>query len=85
MGSIDEVIKQMKRNPHNVGFDDICRVCEYYFGAARRKGSHVIYKTPWQGDPRINIQDDKGKAKVYQVRQVPRALERLEVEHGGGN
>ena len=25
--------------------------------------SHRIYKTPWQGDPRINIQNHKGKAK----------------------
>ena len=25
--------------------------------------SHSIFKTPWVGDPRINIQDDKGKAK----------------------
>jgi len=29
-----------------------------------------IGKTPWQGDLRINIQNDKGKAKAYQVRQV---------------
>jgi hypothetical protein len=33
---------------------------------------------PWQGDPRINIQDDHGLAKPYQVRQVLRALARLE-------
>jgi hypothetical protein len=35
-------------------------------------------KTPWVGDPRINIQDDKGKAKAYQVRQVLLAIEKLE-------
>ena len=28
--------------------------------------------------PRINIQDNKGKAKVYQVRQVLQAIEKLE-------
>jgi hypothetical protein len=32
---------------------------------------------PWQGDPRVNIQNDKGKAKAYQVRQVVMAIERL--------
>jgi len=37
---------------------------------------------PWQGDPRVNIQDDKGKARAYQIRQVLRAVERMEVENG---
>ncbi|MGY8714156.1 MAG: toxin HicA, partial [Verrucomicrobiia bacterium] len=40
--------------------------------------SHRVYKTPWIGDPRVNIQNAKGKAKVYQVKQVIRAIERLE-------
>jgi hypothetical protein len=30
-----------------------------------------------QGDPRINIQNDKGKAKAYQVRQVLMAIDKL--------
>lgn len=37
-----------------------------------------MFKTPWVGDPRIDIQDDKGKAKAYQVRQVLLAIEKLE-------
>ena len=37
-----------------------------------------IYRTPWPGDPRVNIQDAKGMAKPYQVRQVVRAIEKLE-------
>lgn len=32
--------------------------------------SHVAFKAPRAGDPRINIQDDKSKAKARQVRQV---------------
>lgn len=44
--------------------------------------SHKVYKTPWRGDPRVNIQNDKGKAKVYQVRQVLKAIKRLEIENG---
>ena len=40
-----------------------------------------MYKTPWQGDPRVNIQNKKGKAKAYQVKQVLKAIERLEVEN----
>jgi hypothetical protein len=58
-------------------------VCDHFFGKARQeKSSHRIYQTPWQGDPRINIQNDKGKAKAYQVKQVLLAIEKLEVCYG---
>ncbi|MBN1643588.1 MAG: hypothetical protein JW856_02045 [Dehalococcoidales bacterium] len=67
----------MSENPKDVRFSDICKVCDYYFGEPRASGSHRIYKTPWQGDPRINIQDDNGKAKAYQVRQVLQAIKKL--------
>lgn len=82
MGSIEDIVQQMIRNPKNVRFADLCRVCEYYFGKGRQKSSHNIYKTPWRGDPRINIQNDKGKGKAYQVRQVLRAIEKLEAQRG---
>lgn len=39
--------------------------------------SHTVFKTPRQGDPRISLQDDSGKAKPYQVRQVLAALDKL--------
>ena len=39
-----------------------------------------VYRTPWAGDPRVNIQDDHGMAKPYQVRQVLAAIEKLEEE-----
>jgi hypothetical protein len=48
------------------------------FGNPRIRGSHHIFKTPWQGDPRINIQKDGNMAKAYQVRLVLSALEKLE-------
>ena len=83
MAKITDIIERMKQNPKDVRFSDLCKVCEFYFGEARQDGSsHRVYKTPWQGDPRVNIQDNKGKAKAYQVKQVLRAIERLEVEHG---
>jgi len=34
------------------------------------------------GKPRVNIQNNKGKAKPYQVRQVLHAIEMLEVNDG---
>jgi hypothetical protein len=36
-----------------------------------------VFKTPWAGDPRVNIQSAKGKAKPYPVRQVLSAIEKL--------
>jgi hypothetical protein len=83
MASIDDILAQMRRNPRGVRFSDLCKVCDHFFGGPRQSGSsHRIYKTPWQGDPRINIQNQKGKAKAYQVKQVLLAIERLEVGYG---
>jgi len=81
MPKITDLIAEMKRTPKGIRFQDRCKVCEYYFGEARQTGSsHRVYKTPWLGDPRVNIQNDKGMAKAYQVRQVLKAIERLEEE-----
>jgi hypothetical protein len=72
----------MRRNPKGIRFKNLCHVCDYYFGAARQQSSsHRVYRMPWQGDPRVNIQNDKGMAKAYQVRQVLKAIERLEYEN----
>ncbi len=83
MVTIVEILEKMRVNPAGVRFTDICKVCVHFFGQARQSsGSHQVYKTPWIGDPRVNIQNDKGKAKSYQVKQVLKAIERLEIEHG---
>lgn len=77
MANEERIIAQMRREPANVRFGDLYKVCEAYFGKARQSGSsHAIFKTPWQGDPRVNIQSDRGKAKPYQVRQVLDAIDR---------
>jgi hypothetical protein len=69
----------MRRNPKGVRFNELCKVCEHYFGKPRKRGtSHRVYRTPWPGDPRVDIQESGGKAKAYQVRQVLLAAERLE-------
>ena len=81
MPKIPDLVDNLKRNPKGIRFQDLCKVCDHYFGEARQTGSsHRVYKTPWQGDPRVNIQNDKGKAKAYQVKQVLKAIERLEAE-----
>jgi hypothetical protein len=82
MAKIKEILAIMRINPKGVGFNDLAKVCDHYFGKARQTGtSHRVYKTPWQGDPRVNIQNDKGMAKAYQVKQVLKAIERLEAQN----
>jgi hypothetical protein len=82
MSSIEEIIARMIRNPQDIRFSDLCKVCDRYFGAPRRGGtSHRVYRTPWPGDPRVNIQNKKGKARAYQVRQVLKAIDRLVLEN----
>ena len=79
MVALRKILDQMRCEPANIRFSDRKRVCEEFFGKPRQMGtSHAISKTPWAGDPRINIQDSKGKAKAYQVRQVLLAIEKLE-------
>ena len=83
MSGMDQILAEMRLNPSGIRFVDLVKVCTHFFGAPRQSGSsHQVYKTPWQGDPRVNIQNSKGKAKAYQVKQVLKAVERLEADHG---
>jgi len=78
MASAEKILEQMRREPASIRFADLFKVCEQHFGKPRQSGgSHAIFKTPWPGDPRVNIQNDKGRAKVYQVRQVLLAIDKL--------
>ncbi|GAA2175623.1 hypothetical protein GCM10009846_26230 [Agrococcus versicolor] len=82
MPSIERILEQMRRAPARVRFDDVAKVCAHHFGAPRTSGSsHRVYRTPWRGDPRVNIQRSKdGSAKPYQVKQVLWAIDRLAKE-----
>ena len=78
MANFDQLIEQMRNNPKNIRFSDLVKVCEQYFGEPRQTGgSHTVFKTPWLGDPRINLLDVGGKAIPYQVKQVLAALDKL--------
>jgi sRNA-binding protein len=57
-------------------------VADAFFGAPRQRGtSHRVWKTPWAGDPRVNMQEGEGgKAKAYQVKQLLEAINRYYVE-----
>jgi hypothetical protein len=78
--AIEKIVEAMERGSE-IHFGDLVKVCEHFFGAARHHGtSHQTFKTPWIGDPRINIQNAKGKAKPYQVGQVLAAIVKLKAQ-----
>jgi hypothetical protein len=77
--SVDEILAEMRANPAGVRFADACKVATHYFGQPRQNGtSHKVWKMPWPGDPRINMQAGVGgKGKPYQVRQAVAAIDTL--------
>ena len=79
MASVDRILAKMRTSPESVAFRDLVKVCTEQFGAPRHSGSsHMVFRTPWPGDPRVNIQKAKGgMAKAYQVRQVLKAIDRM--------
>ena len=82
MAALEKILAKMREEPNNIRFADLKKVCEAHFGSPRQSGtSHLIFKTPWPGDPRVNIQSSGGQAKPYQVRQVLKAIEKLENRH----
>ena len=76
---VEGLVEAFRKNPKGVRFADLAKACDEFFGEPRQSGSsHRVYRTPWPGDPRVNIQNRKGMAKPYQVRQVLKAIEKLE-------
>ena len=72
-----EQIAELGRSRTNIRFTELVKICREHFGDELISGSHHIFKTPWPGDPRINLQKDGNKAKPYQVDQVAAALKKL--------
>jgi len=83
--AITKLLKAMREHPGGVAFADAKKVAEYFFGNGRQTGSHVVFKMPWAGDPRINLQNDNGEAKAYQVRQLMAAVDKLEAAKVSGS
>lgn len=84
MKGIRCVIVDLQRRQSSIRFTELVKICTHWFGEPRLgSGNHRVYRMPWPGDPRINIQrGNSGMAKVYQVKQVIAALTRMEEEHG---
>jgi hypothetical protein len=73
------LLASMRSNPGTVRFRDALKVAEHFFGTPRRAGSHHVFKMPWAGDPRINLQEDGKDAKHYQILQLLAAVDRIDL------
>jgi predicted RNA binding protein YcfA (HicA-like mRNA interferase family) len=62
----------------NVRFKDFARLVEAVgFVQVRQKGSHRVYR---KGDSVLNLQDVRGRAKPYQIRQFLRTMDEQGLE-----
>lgn len=82
MTRVDVIERRARISPGSLSFVEAVKLAAAYFGTPRQgSGSHVaIFKMLWQGDPRINLQNARGKAKAYQVVQLLRAIDRMKEE-----
>ncbi|WP_375388450.1 toxin HicA [uncultured Amnibacterium sp.] len=78
MTKVAKIEARARIAPQSISFVEAVALATAHFGEPRQRGgSHVVFKTPWQGDPRINLQDKNGSAKPYQVRQLVKAIDQL--------
>ncbi len=77
-----KLFKRIVVSPHNVRFRDLLALAEALgFRVARVEGSHHILSHP--GIPELlNLQEVKGEAKPYQVRQLLQLVERYNLRPG---
>lgn len=82
MANQEKLLEKAKNSPNNLRFTELCALAESYgWEFDRQKGSHRMYKNPFFGSAieyRMNFQDDNGKAKSLQVRQLLNAIEIIE-------
>lgn len=74
---IGNLLRELAGKEKNIRFSRLLKICEDVFGGSRISGGHHIFKTPWPGDPRINLQKAGNMAKPYQVKQVIESLKKF--------
>jgi len=84
MNKYDKLLKKAKNSPNNFSFLEICQLAECYdFIFQRQSASHLIYEHPTlriEQNRLLNFQNFKGKAKLYQVKQLLKAISYLSDE-----
>lgn len=81
MGKTKKIYQQILtgRSDRNVSFQDLRLLLKHLGFLERIKGGHHIY-TKEAVEEIINIQEKRGKAKPYQVKQIRQILVKYKVE-----
>jgi predicted RNA binding protein YcfA (HicA-like mRNA interferase family) len=70
-----ELLDRARANPSGLRFRELLRLAECHgFHPSRQRGSHVVLSADDAPRPLV-VQDVKGRAKAYQVRQLLDAIE----------
>ena len=77
------LLQKALTSPANVRFEEACALARLFgFHLSRVSGSHHIFVHPSVREL-LNLQDVRGRAKGYQVRQLLRLVERYNLSLGG--
>ena len=72
----EEIYRELKERVANVRFEELCRAAgSFGFKFKGGKGSHRIFVREGIKEL-LNLQDVRGKAKPYQVRQFIKLIEK---------
>jgi predicted RNA binding protein YcfA (HicA-like mRNA interferase family) len=81
----EKILEKILSGSKNIKFDDFTRLIEAYgFALSRVNGSHHVFTHPDVERP-LPVQEVKGEAKPYQVRQLLKLVEKhnLRLKWGG--
>jgi predicted RNA binding protein YcfA (HicA-like mRNA interferase family) len=74
-----KIYQRLLHHTQNVRFSDLCKVVVAFgYKLDRTKGSHHIYEHPQAPRP-LSLQDCRGQAKPYQIRQLLRDVEEFQL------
>ena len=71
-----KILQQILAGSKNISFDDMILLVEAFgFNLSRVNGSHHIFSHP-KVPELVNLQNIKGKAKIYQIKQFLSLVEK---------
>lgn len=77
-----KLLEKILSGSKNVSFNDMIALVEAFgFSLSRVKGSHFIFTHP-DIPELVNLQEKKGQAKPYQVREFLQLVEQYDLELG---
>ena len=78
-----KLLQKALSSPANIRFEEACALARAFgFHLSRVRGSHHIYAHPNVREL-VNLQEVKGKAKPYQVKQLLALVEGYNLSLGG--